>query len=45
MNLSEYILNTKPELKNEASFWFKYVLKFYQKYNPNNIDRTLITLA
>ena len=45
MNLGEYLINTRPELKNEATFWFKYSLKFFQKNSPDNIDRTLITLA
>ena len=54
INLSEFLLNTDPNKKNvqitlfifqEAMFWFKYSLKFYEKVDPNNIDRCLITLA
>lgn len=45
MNLSEYLINTRPELKNETAFWFKYTLHFYQKKCPHNLDRILITLA
>ena len=29
LNLGEYLINTKPEMKNEATFWFKYQLKFF----------------
>lgn len=29
----------------EASFWFKYALKYYESVDPNNIERCLITLG
>lgn len=32
-------------LLQEATFWFKYALKFFEKNDPSNIDRCLITLA
>jgi len=45
LNIGEFLFNTSPEKRNEATFWFKYALKFYEKNDPSNIDRCLITLA
>ena len=46
-NLSEYLLLTqamKGEIDN-AAFWFKLGLKYYERVKPDNIDRHLIMLA
>jgi len=46
-NLSEYLLLTqgmKGDIDN-AAFWFKLGLKYYERVKPDNIDRHLIMLA
>ena len=46
-NLSEYFLLTqgmKGKIDN-ASFWFKLGLNYYNRVKPENIDRHLIMLA
>lgn len=45
LNIGEFLLHTNPEKKKEASYWFKYSLKFYERIDPANIDRCLITLG
>ena len=45
LNMGEYLINTRPELKNEATFWFKYALNFFQINDPKNIERILVILA
>lgn len=45
LNIGEFLFNTSPEKRSEATFWFKYALKFFEKNDPSNIDRCLITLA
>ncbi|KRW98750.1 Cyclic nucleotide-binding protein [Pseudocohnilembus persalinus] len=45
LNIQEFLFNTSPEKRNEATYWFKYALKHFEQVNPSNIDRCLITLA
>jgi len=45
LNIQEFLFNTNLEKKNEATYWFKYALKFFEQVDPSNIDRCLITLA
>lgn len=45
MNIGEFLFLTQPNNRNEASYWFKYSLKFFEKLDPQNIDRCLIFLA
>ena len=32
-------------LKKEATYWFRFALKFYEKNDPSNIDKCLVYLA
>jgi hypothetical protein len=45
LNITEFIFNTQSKKKEEAQFWFKYTMKFLEKNDPNNIDRSIILLA
>lgn len=45
LNITEFIFNTQPQKREEAQFWFKYTMKFFEKNDPNNIDRSIILLA
>lgn len=31
--------------RQEATFWFRYAIRFFEKNDPANIDRCLIYLA
>lgn len=45
LNITEFIFNTDPKKIAEAQFWFKFSLTFFEKVDPDNIDRSLILLA
>lgn len=45
LNIGEFLFNTDPTKRKEATFWFRYALKFFEKNDPANIDRVLILLA
>lgn len=45
MNIGEFLFLTSPDKKNEAAYWFRYALKFFEKCDPSSIDRCLIFLA
>jgi hypothetical protein len=45
LNLTEFIFNTAVDKRMEAQFWFKLTMKFFEKNDPSNMDRSLILLA
>ncbi|EAR94619.2 tetratricopeptide repeat protein (macronuclear) [Tetrahymena thermophila SB210] len=45
LNIQEFIFHTSPQKRFEATFWFKYALRFFETVDPNNIERCLITLG
>ena len=45
LNIGEFLFSIKNQHEEEARFWFKYALQFFQTYDLRKIDRSLITLA